>query len=92
MKIYDPKAHTLLARGAAEHAADSDPDMEVGDLQSALQSCWQRLTTSQRMEVWAEQVDWLPCPDCGAGVHACETGDPGCHHCDDEDCGWKADL
>lgn len=33
------------------------------------------------------------CPRCGGPVHHCETGDEGCHHCDDSDrCGWTGFL
>ena len=52
-----------LLIAANKHGMESDPDHEVGDLQDILRSCWKRLTSEQKKEVYREHaelvVTWL---------------------------------
>jgi hypothetical protein len=46
-----------LLQAAEDHGKDSDPEMEVGDLQGILYTCWRLLTPAQRSEVYKEHED-----------------------------------
>lgn len=50
--------HQLMAAAAA-HGHASEPDHEVGDLQTVLHSCWRRLTTEQQREVFEEHQEMV---------------------------------
>lgn len=46
---------------AKQHGEESEPDMEVGDLQEALRACWELLSPDQHTAVYAaiEEALWL---------------------------------
>lgn len=49
--------------GAFSHGELSEPDHEIGDLQTALRACWERMTHEQRKAVlsdpWVEEIlEW----------------------------------
>ena len=95
-----------VIESAYRHGFDSELDMEVGDLQSLARDLWKLLTPAQRKTfaadpTWRDFVEMWPtrptpkkhaCPKCGNDSHRCQTGDPGCRHCDDPKCGhgWRA--
>lgn len=41
----------LLIEAAEQHGQDSEPDHEVGDLQTYLRAAWKVLTPEQKLEV-----------------------------------------
>jgi len=42
---------TLITK-AQEHGEDSEPDMEVGDLQDILRRCWEIMSVGQRIKIY----------------------------------------
>jgi len=60
--MSDDLLDKLLAAAEA-HGSDSEPDHEVGDLQAIIRSCWKRMSSTQRREVYDEHrdlvVEWL---------------------------------
>lgn len=52
-----------LFKIAEQHGSDSEPDMEVGDLQFILRTTWKKLTPAQAHEVLNEVAPHLPSED-----------------------------
>jgi hypothetical protein len=48
-----------LMDAAEAHGRESEPDMEIGDLQQILHDAWERLTRQQRREVYEANLDIL---------------------------------
>ncbi len=52
-----------LCAAARAHGEASEPDHEVGDLLGVLASCWERLSESQRRQVYGEHAalvtEWM---------------------------------
>ncbi len=66
----------LIIAAAEKHGQDSDPDMEVGDLQCLVRDLWAMLTPEQKAAFpssgraidWSEFInDWLPEEQHGQG-------------------------
>jgi hypothetical protein len=46
---------------------------------------WRKIKTLTPVETHRARaaMGWIPCTECGCRTyHQCETGDPGCMHCD----------
>lgn len=53
------RGYTTLLEAAENHGADSDPDMEAGDLGLVVRACWLLLTPAQREQVLSDCEDIL---------------------------------
>lgn len=53
-----PNIETLI-EAARQHGLDSEPDHEVGDLQSLLRDCWEALDPISAMHIYKKHEEEL---------------------------------